>query len=188
MGFFDFLFGGSKSESDPAESMPQNDAERWAVAVYAIWSEFSNGSYKYFGGFEKNQSNASMAKRVLDRDWLIGSKESAIDMINYLLDEKNNAGKAAGKAAFNYGCAGNMAARCYLAGFLTREEMMAEASRVAKVIRENFHSWEEFAQHYIEGVGMELGSADKQNEVRQIYQRLVSLPDSPYSVDWNTPF
>ena len=186
MGLFDFLFGGSKSE--PADSMPQNDAERWSVAVYAMWSEFSNGSYKYFGGFEKNQSNSSMAKRVLDRDWLIGSKQSAVEMIDYLLDDKNNDGKPIGKAAFGYGCAGNIAARCYLAGFLTKEELMRESAKVAAAIRAHFHSWDEFAEHYIEGVGMELGSADKQNEVREIYKRLVSLPDSPYSVDWNTPF
>lgn len=188
MGFFDFLFGGSKSTPNPADSVPQNDAERWAVAVYAIWSEFSNGSYKYFGGFEKTESNASMARRVLNRDWLVGSKQSAVEMIDYLLDEKNHVGKDPGRIAFDYGCAGNMAARCYLAGFLTREEMMAQAAKVAELIRGRYHSWEEFAKDYIEGVGIELGSADKQNEVRQIYQRLVSLPDSPYSVDWNTPF
>lgn len=38
MGLFD-LFKGAKG--DPAESLPQNDAEKWAVAAYALWSKYA---------------------------------------------------------------------------------------------------------------------------------------------------
>lgn len=184
MGLFD-LFKGSKG--DPAESLPQNDGERWATAVYAMWSEYCGGSYRYFGGYEKNRSNASMVRGVLNRDWAVTNKQGVIETIDYLIAEKNNVGDKAEGAAFNYGCAANIAARGYLGGHLTREEMMAETAKVAKVIRASYHSWEEFAAAYIRGVGMESGVDDKVSEFEAIYKRLSAMPDGPYTVAWETP-
>ena len=184
MGLFD-LFKGSKS--DPAESIPQNDAERWAVAAYALWSEYCGGSYRYFGGYEKNRSNASMARGVLNRDWAVTNKQGVLETVDYLIAEKNNTGDEAPKAAFNYGCAANIAARGYLGGHLTKEEMMTETAKVANVIRKHYHSWEEYAKAYIQGVGLESGVADKVSEFEEKYKRLVSMPDGPYTVDWETP-
>lgn len=183
MGLFD-LFKGSKS--DPAESIPQNDAERWAVAAYALWSEYCGGSCKYFGGYEKNRSNASMARGVLNRDWAVTNKQGVIETVDYLIAEKNNTGDEAAKAAFNYGCAANIAARGYLGGHLTKEEMMAETAKVAQVIQNQYHSWEEYAKAYIQGVGLEGGIADKVSEFEAIYQRISAMPDGPYTVAWET--
>lgn len=184
MGFFG-LFGGSKS--DPADSMPQNDAERWIAGIYALWSEYCGGSYRFFGGYEKNRSNASMARGVLNRDWAVTNKQGVFETVEYLIADKNNAGEEEKKSAFNYGCAANIAARGYLGGHLTREEMMAVSVKVAEVIRARYHSWNEFAQAYIEGVGLESGVAEKQPEFYRIYDRLSGLPDGPYSVAWETP-
>ena len=64
---------------------------------------------------------------------------------------------------------------------------MAESAKIAKVIRAHYHSWQEFAEQYIEGVGMESGVADKKPMFVEIYNKISALPDSPYSVDWNTP-
>ena len=184
MGLFG-LFGGSKN--DPADSLPQNDAEKWVVGIYALCSEYCGGSCKFFGGYEKNRSNASMARGVLNRDWAVTNKQGVLETVDYLIDDKNNAGEEAKKAAFNYGCAANIAARGYLGGHLTKEEMMSASAKVAKVIRAHYHSWQEFTQAYIEGVGLESGIADKQPEFTEIYNRLCAQPDSPYSVAWETP-
>lgn len=184
MGLFD-LFKGSKN--NPAEWVPQNDAEKWTTGIYALWSEYCGGSYKYFGGYEKTRANASMARGVLNRDWAVTNKQGVIETIDYLIADKNNEGDKAPKAAFNYGCAANIAARGYLGGHLTKEELMAESAKIAKVIRVHYHSWEEFAANYINGVGMESGVADKKSQFEEIYHRLSALPDGPYSVDWETP-
>lgn len=152
-----------------------------------MWSEYCGGSYKYFGGFEKNRSNASMARGMLNRDWAVTNKEGVIETVDYLLAEKNNTGDNAEKAAFNYGCAANIAARGYLGGLLTREEMMAETANVAKVIRATYHSWDEFAMAYIKGISLESGIADKVAEFQTIYKRLSAMPDCPYAVAWETP-
>lgn len=183
MGLFD-LFKGSKN--DPAESIPQNDAEKWTTGVYALWSEYCGGSYKYFGGYEKTRSNASMARGVLNRDWAVTNKQGIIEVVDYLIAD-NNAGEDTTKEAFNYGCAGNIAARGYLGGYLTKEELMAQSGKIAKVIRAHYHSWDEFATNYINGVGEEGGVADKKAQFEEIYRRLSALPDGPYSVDWETP-
>lgn len=130
------MFKGSKS--DPVDSIPQNDAEKWAVAAYALWSEYCGGNCKYFGGYEKNRSNASMARGVLNRDWAVTNKQGVAETVDYLIAEKNNVGG-------------------------------------------------EYAQAYIQGVGMESGVADKVVEFEENYKRLVSMPDGPYTVDWETP-
>lgn len=187
MGIFDFLFGRDKSNSEELmESMPQNDAEKWTVAVYALWSEYCGGSYKYFGGYEKTSANERMLKKVLKDDWLISNKQGVIKMVDYLLDEKNNSGDQAEEAAFSYGCAGNIAARGYLCGYLTREEMLQQAARIATVIREHYHSWDEYVQQYIIGLGTGSNVSEKQEEFRKNYERLRAMPKGPYSVDWNT--
>lgn len=184
MGLFG-LFGGAKS--DPADSIPQNDAEKWVVGIYALWSEYCGGSYKFFGGYEKNRSNASMARGVLNRDWAVTNKQGVLETVDYLIDDKNNVGDNAIKAAFNYGCAANIAARGYLGGHLTREEMMSASAKVAKVIRAHYHSWEEFARAYIVGVGVGSNVTEKQSQFTEIYNRISALPDGPYSVAWETP-
>lgn len=184
MGLFG-LFGGNKS--NPEDSIPQNDAERWTVGVYALWSEYCGGSYKYFGGYEKNRSNASMVRGVLNRDWVVSGKESLLDMVDYILKEENREAGEEEKRAFDYGCAGNMLARGYIGGYLTKEELMAESAKVAKAIRAHYNSWQEYAQQYITGVGMESGVADKQEKFREIYERLVAIPNGPYTVKWDTP-
>lgn len=128
-----------------------------------------------------------MVRGVLNRDWLVSNKEGVIDTVDYLIAEKNNAGEEAPKAAFSYGCAANIAARGYLGGYLTKEEMMAETKKIAEVIRLHYHSWEEFAAGYIQGVGLESGVADKKPQFEEIYGRLSAMPDGPYSVAWETP-
>ena len=128
-----------------------------------------------------------MARGVLNRDWAVTNKQGVLETVDYLIDDKNNAGEEAKKAAFNYGCAANIAARGYLGGHLTKEEMMSASAKVAKVIRAHYHSWQEFTQAYIEGVGLESGIAEKQPEFTEIYKRLCAMPDSPYSVAWETP-
>lgn len=183
MGLFG-LFGGSKNTAE--DSLPKNDAEKWVCGIYALWSEYCGGSFRYIGGYEKTRSNASMVRGVLRRDWVISNRESMEKMVDYILDEKNEQGEEAPKAAFNYGCACNICARCYLGGYLTREELMQESSKIAKVIKQHYHSWEEFAKSYIEGAGMELGDEGKKAQFTEIYNRISVLPDGPYSVDWNT--
>lgn len=185
MGLFG-LFGGKKS--NPEDSIPQTDAEKWTVAAYAMWSEYCGGSYKYFGGFEKNRSNASMVRGVLSRDWCITNKQGVYDMVAYLIDDANNTGENEQSAAFGYGCAANILARGYVGGHLTKEELITESAKVAKVMRAHFNSWEEFAKQYIVGVGLESNVKDKQPEFEEIYNRLAALPDGPYSVEWDTQF
>lgn len=55
------------------------------------------------------------------------------------------------------------------------------------VIRAHYHSWEEYARAYIQGVGLESGVADKVAEFEENYKRLAAMQDGPYTVDWETP-
>lgn len=194
MGLFD-LFG---KKSAPEDSLPLTESEKWIVATYAIWSEFSNGSWKFIGGFEKNRSNASMARGVLNRDWMVSNVESGKDMVKYLID---NAGKAAAedgeekqlrakkKLAFDYACACNMCGRMYLGGLMERAESMNLAKEAAKKIQQVYGSWEEYGAAYVEGAKLELGCDEGDSCAKQlddIFAKLSGMAEGPYTVAWNT--
>lgn len=194
MGLFD-LFG---KKSAPEDSLPLTDSEKWIVATYAIWSEFSNGSWKFIGGFEKNRSNASMARGVLNRDWVVNNAESGRDMVKYLIDHAGKANaedgaeaqeRAKKKLAFDYACACNMCGRMYLGGFMEREAAMNLAKEAAKKIQESYNSWEEYGAAYVEGAKLELGYNEgdsREKQLDDIFARLSAMADGPYTVAWNT--
>ncbi len=180
MGVFN-LFG--KKRDQGLESLPKNDVERFIIGSYAIWSEYCGGSWKYIGGFEKNRSNASMARGVLNRDWIITDRESGINMVEFLI--KENSGEKEERLAFDYGCACNIYGRMYLGGYITREEAIDLSRDIARMIQKDYHSWKEFCEGYIEGTRHESGIAKDTEQFVKIYEALAALPDGPFSTDWN---
>ncbi len=88
--------------------------------------------------------------------------------------------------AFDYACACNMCGRMFIAGYLTREEAMKYAAEAARKIQERYSSWAEYFQAYI------MGAASGSNERDVVpfaaaFQKVVSMPDNPFMLDWNTP-
>lgn len=183
MGIFD-LFGNKKDIT--AESTPQNDAERWIRGIYAIWSEYCNGSYLYIGGFQKTRSNVRMVRGVLSRDWLITNREGGLDMVPFIIADEEKLHVIERKSAFNFCCALNIYARMYVGGHITREEAMYLSKEIGRTIQKHYSSWDNFCQSYIEGTKLESGIASDTAQFIEIYERLKSLPDSPYQIDWNT--
>lgn len=181
MGIFDFF---SKNGKQELESLPQNDAERWIIGCYAIWSEYCGGSFKFIGGFKKNRSNASMARGVLSRDWVITNRESGIDMVKFLITVQNNSDDKE-CLAFQYGCACNITGRMYLGGYITRSEAMDLSKEIARKVQKEYHSWEEYCKAYIEGTKQESGIASDTEQFIKIYEELAALQDGPYCTDWN---
>lgn len=194
MGLFD-LFG---KKSAPEDSTPLTDSEKWIVATYAIWSEFCNGSWKFIGGFEKNRSNASMARGVLNRDWAVNNAETGKDMVKYLIEHAGKADEEDGaeaqerakkKLAFDYACACNICGRMYLGGLMDAGESMRLAKEAAERIQESYSSWEEYGAAYVEGAKLELGyepGDSREKQLDDIWARLSAMPDGPYTVAWNT--
>lgn len=179
MGLFD-LFQKKKDSADT--SAPQTDTERWMTAACAIWSEYCGGSWNYIGGFEKTRANTSNLKGILKSDWLVTNHDSGVEMVEYLL---NHAGEVEGKSAYDYACAINICGRMYLCNFLSREEYIHYSTIAGQKLQQNYHSWEEFCNSYIEGTKLESGVAGNTQEFIDCYQKLSAMNNGPYEVDWN---
>lgn len=176
------LFGRKKEEA--GITLPVNDAERWIAGTYAVWSEYCGGSYRYLGGYEKNRSTTKMLARVLREDWAVNSRDSGVEMVEYLL-ENAGSGDGAGTAAFDYACACNLCGRMLIAGYFTREESISYAAKAAQKIQQAFLSWEEYFQSYIEGAAGGSNVGEKE-PFEAAYQNFKDAPDSPLRLPWNT--
>ena len=88
--------------------------------------------------------------------------------------------------AFDYACACNMCGRMFIAGYLTREEAISYATEAAKKIQELCNSWEEYFQLYMIGAA---GGSNVRDIVpfAEAFQKVVSAPENPFDLDWNTP-
>lgn len=179
MGIMD-LFRKTKNTAET--SAAQNDTERWLTAACAIWSEYCGGQWNYIGGYEKTKANAVSLKRILNSDWLVTNHDSGIEMVQYLLD---HAGEKEGKYAFDYACAINICGRMYLCDFLTREEYVQYSIMAGNMLQQKYHSWAEYCNSYINGTKLESGVADKTQEFVDCYQKLSSMSNGPYQMDWN---
>lgn len=87
--------------------------------------------------------------------------------------------------AFDYACACNMCGRMYIAGYFTRDESIAYATKAAKKIQELYSSWVEYFQTYIIGAagGSNIHSVQPFIDA---YQKVLMDPQSPLYLDWNT--
>ena len=87
--------------------------------------------------------------------------------------------------AFDYACACNMCGRMFIAGYLTREEAISYATEAAKKIQELCNSWEEYFQLYMIGAA---GGSNVRDIVpfAEAFQKVVSAPENPFDLDWNT--
>lgn len=79
----------------------------------------------------------------------------------------------------------------YLCDYYTLEEAMNQSLLIAKLIQEEYGSWEEMAESYLLGYEYWRGEdgSDKYSATyrrRTIYEELQEEPQGPYTVDWNT--
>ena len=64
---------------------PLEDAERWVIASYAMWSEYySEGNWQYVAGSPVKEENAANMQLMLSRDWEIDDREDLLDTVMFL--------------------------------------------------------------------------------------------------------
>ncbi|MDE7013520.1 MAG: DUF1266 domain-containing protein [Kineothrix sp.] len=86
-------------------------------------------------------------------------------------------------SGWDYSRMASVLSSCYIAGYYTETEALDKALEAAKVIQQNFDSWDSFIESYM--VGYEYWAGESSEERRGIYEDLKAAPDSPYSLDWN---
>ena len=187
MGLFDFF---KKKETGAETTEPANDMERWFTDTYALWSEYAGGSWKRIGGYLKNNADASMLRGVLRRDWDIKDQQELLEMIVALL--RVDAHTDPTTDAWDYCRATQLAGMGYIGGYFNRAVLTDCCAVAAKVMQQNYNSWEELCESYLAGQAAwarHTYDSDKAQQVikerRDIYRRLCDMPDGPYRVPWN---
>lgn len=162
---------------------------QWFNAACAILTRHNAGNIRAFGGglklSGKEENGEEMDKTARDQNrqmlktsWGITDRSSADRVLKELLDSA-----ASEESAYDYSRAMSNLGFYYLADYYTEEEALDQALEVAKEIQENFSSWDEFAEDYLEGY--EERSGDTSGERREIYENLKASQWNPYEIDWN---
>lgn len=86
-------------------------------------------------------------------------------------------------SGWDYNRALSQLANFYLAGYYTLEEALDASLLIAETVQESFDSWDDYMESYF--TGYEYWSEGDSDARREIYEKLQSASDNPYSVDFN---
>ena len=148
----------SESENSDLENVtaPQNDVERWIIATYAMWSEYySEGDWQYIAGSSVKAENASNMQLMLSRDWAINTKEDLLDMVMFLTalyeDEEDVDPEDIITGAWDLCRACQILGMAFVAGIISRDEMLGVSLMVCSLIQYYYPSWVHLYSSYLNG-------------------------------------
>lgn len=177
---------------------PLDDAERWVLATYAMWSEYySEGGWQYIAGSSDKEKCASDMQVMLSRDWEIDNQEDLLDTITYLtalyLDDENVDLEDIETGAWDLCRACQILGMAFVAGIIDREEMMELSLMVGSIMQCYYPSWMHLYTSYINGYREWRLEDDEEDEEaleavearEQICRQLLIMPNGPCSVPWD---
>lgn len=111
------------------------------------------------------------------------TEEDAVAVADYFLKEKAlyEACGENGLDAWDYCRFMQIAGSCYYAGYLTLEESLAVQLETAKAIQQQFSSWDEMNQSYLQGYIFWVGDSTAAYIRERAYERLQKAKDSPFN-------
>lgn len=195
-------------KKEEQKATPQSDQERWILGTYAIWAQFfGQFNYKgrlsapntvksplYIGGCPKDEDSKKRTIKVLKRDWDIKNQEELLETVEYM---SKGSGfwdcETQADRAWELCRSSQLLGMGFIAGWITREEMIKRSSVVGNIIQKTFDGWDELAESYLEAFAAWYartfaGKEESAVKVRRmIYQNLRSRTDSPYKLPWMLP-
>lgn len=189
-------------------STPQTEQELWILGTYANWAQYfgqlnykgrlttpnTAASFLYLGGRPKDEDSKKLTIKVLKKDWEIKNREDLLDTVEYM-----SKGNGFWNCTTQYDRAWELCRSTqllgmgYIAGWLTKKEMLERSSVVGNIIQRVFGGWEELSESYLEAYtkwGMETFGQQAEAVIemrRQIQQNLNNRKDSPYRLPWMLP-
>ena len=203
---------------DRRMALPRNDLERWILGTYAnfalyygnvpermeekgpmkflshranrdaVWT-YNPNTPLYLGGRPRDEENQKMAAQDLKDSWNINGLQGLLDVVEYMSAGEGLAqcGDQAGRA-WQLCRSAQLLGLAYLAGWLSREEMVSRSCLVGKTIQGTFRDWEEMNDSYMAGYerwARRNRLSQGMIQARQRIQRdLQSRKDSPYRLPW----
>lgn len=167
-----------------ASDKPSQVTIAWLNATYAILTEDMKGDPAIFAGFQKSDEQRNYHKSSLKQEWGIQKKKDVSDTILWLIGSGEREELGEDTAAWDYSRAMSVSSWAYLAGYYTMQEALDMQLAIARIIQENFSSWEEYTDSYL--TGWELSCEDEALRQRrfEIYERQMAETDGPYALEW----
>lgn len=170
-------------------SKAQTDLERWMLAACAISRISARLPIDRLGGHPRTPFDAQAVRKNLMDGWEIDSGSMCLSYVDWLLDEKKCASGKRSEIAFD-GCrALSLLDTSYIAGYLTRKQMVRNAIPICQLLQRKFSGWAEFGESYLDGYKefLEKEQRDLKNlEVRRdAFEQLRAAPNSCYQISWN---
>ncbi len=173
---------------------PLEDAERWVIASYAMWSEYySEGNWQYVAGSPVKEENAANMQLMLSRDWEIDDREDLLDTVMFLTalyeDEEDVDQEDIETGAWDLCRACQILGMGFVAGIIDREEMFGISMMVCGLMQFYYPSWMHLYSSYLNGYKeWRLGDGDEEDEEAQEdveERKLLVMPGGPCSIPWN---
>ena len=171
-------------------SLAVNDLERWFTGTYALWSACVGGNWRLLGGYSRDEENAAMLKRILQRDWGINNLTEGISQVNQLAAKQVHHNPAVD--AWDY-CRGmQLLGNFYVTGLLDRAQMTHYSCTLGKQMQQQYKSWDELCQSYLAGFEhwclQNFSPVDAEKRIagrRAQYETFRKMKDGPYRLPWN---
>lgn len=183
MGLFDLF------QKDTVNTSPENDAERWILGTYAMWSVYYSGDWQHIAGSQKmNRRNRASMCLMLRRDWAVSNKEELFDMVNqltYCCEENTE--------AWDLCRACQILGMGFIGNLISREEMLQHSIPVCHEMQKLFRSWDELYESYLKGFrDWRSGESDDAKEAirarENICRTLKEASDGPWTIPWHQQF
>lgn len=172
--------------------LPRNDLECWCAATFAIWSHSFDEmeGFPLITGARGTRKQVKRFRESLAQQWDINNREEGLRTVHQLTDRWAGVFDTQ-KAGWDLCRATQLLGMMYLVGMLKRDELDQEFSQVGRVIQQNFFSWDEMVESYLEGFQSWISQTGQNVEAnmdfrRGIYTQLKKQSFSPYSIPWDT--
>ncbi len=193
------LVGGYSDEANTVDSYVLDGLEQsWGItdrasAIESIaWLAYEGHATEYndilqmmyeIGMLDGNESDLRkfMAAISEEEGW---TKEKHMEILDYYLEMRNLYNKCGenGIDAWDYCRIMQITGNCYYAGYLTLEECLTIQLATAKVIQDEFDSWEAMNTSYLYGYSYWTYGSDAFDYRLWAYQTLQNKPDCPFTV------
>ncbi len=190
--------GGSEEQNLENVTTPQDDAERWVIATYAMWCEYySEGGWQYIAGSSTKEECASDMQLMLSRDWGVNNQEDLMETFTFLtalyMDDEDLDQEDIETGGWDLCRACQILGMAFVAGIINREEMMGLSLMAGSLMQYYYPSWMHLYSSYLNGYKDWRLQDDEEDEEaledvearEQICRKLLIMPGGPCSVPWD---
>ena len=151
-----------------------------SYAPYILADPYRHGDLDHAGGWERTVLQERIARFVLDDPWEVKSKAQLLETVEHLVTtgEQLRDGWQLGRATMVLGLG-------YIAGYLTRRELLEYSLPAGEAIQRTFSGWEELHESYLKSYEEWSKKYKSRKLRRQAYEGLIR---DPASILNTTPF